>query len=121
MKVILAGSRHYRDYHQFKALCDQFFQTLPSGIEIVSGGAPGTDAMAERYASEQGYPVKVFPADWNQFPRTAGHIRNAEMAAYGDALFAFWDGKSKGTESMIKAARRKRLKVTIMILKPVVS
>lgn len=118
MKIIIAGSRHYRDYHQFKALCNQYFQTLPPEIEIVSGGAPGADAMAERYAAEHGYPVKIFPADWNQFPRTAGHIRNAEMAAYADALFAFWDGKSKGTESMIKAAKRRRLKVTITILKP---
>jgi hypothetical protein len=116
MKVIIAGSRHYRNYHQFKALCEQYFQTLPPEIEIVSGGAPGTDAMAECYASEKGYPVKVFPADWNQFPRTAGHIRNSEMAAYGDALIAFWDGKSKGTESMIKAARRKYLAIKIIVL-----
>ena len=116
MKVIIAGSRHYRDYQQFKALCDQFFQTLAAEIEIVSGGAPGTDAMAVRYAAEKGYSVKIFPADWNQFSRTAGHIRNAEMAAYGDALIAFWDGKSKGTESMIKAARRKHLAINTIIL-----
>lgn len=121
MKVIIAGSRHYRDYNQFKALCDQLFQTLPSEIEIVSGGAPGTDTMGERYAAEKGYPVKVFPADWNQYPRIAGHIRNSEMADYADALFAFWDGKSKGTDSMVRAARRRRLKVTITILKSVVS
>ncbi len=31
--------------------------------EIVSGGASGTDAMAERYAHEHGYSLQIFPAD----------------------------------------------------------
>jgi hypothetical protein len=29
------------------------------------------------------------------------------MAAYADALVAVWDGESRGTASMIKAAQRK--------------
>ena len=33
----------------------------------------------------------------------------AEMAAYGDALIAFWDGKSKGTLHMITEAERRNL------------
>jgi hypothetical protein len=44
----------------------------------------------------------MFPADWNKFGKSAGHVRNQAMADYADILLAFWDGKSTGTKSMIK-------------------
>ena len=37
------------------------------------------------------------------------------MAEYGDALIAFWDGKSKGTLHMINLAKERNLKVKIVI------
>ena len=44
----------------------------------------------------------------------AGPIRNEEMAEVSDALIAFWDGKSRGTKSMIEIARRKGLQVAVV-------
>lgn len=35
------------------------------------------------------------------------------MAAIGDILLAFWDGKSKGTKHMIDSMQRKNKKVWI--------
>jgi hypothetical protein len=119
-KVIIAGSRHFRDYERLKTVCDQWLQPY-TGIEIVSGGAKGADALGTRYATEKGYPCKLFPPDWEKSPRTAGHIRNAEMATYADALMAFWDGKSKGTASMVSIARSKGLKVFIAPIPPAAS
>ncbi len=46
----------------FKAKCDALLADK-TDIEIVSGGASGTDAMAERYAHEHGYCCRFFPAD----------------------------------------------------------
>ena len=37
-----------------------------------------------------------------------------EMAEVSDALIAFWDGKSRGTKSMIEIARRKGLQVAVV-------
>jgi hypothetical protein len=44
----------------------------------------------------------------------ADPIRNEEMAEVSDALIAFWDGKSRGTRSMIEIARRKGLQVAVV-------
>lgn len=41
------------------------------------------------------------------------------MAKNADALVAFWDSKSKGTEHMIAHAREKGLKVKVVEYAPV--
>lgn len=75
-------------------------------IEIVSGACPtGADYYGEQYAKERGFSLRRFPADWQQYGKRAGAVRNRQMAQYGDALIAFWDGKSKGTKIMIDEAQ----------------
>ena len=114
MKVIIAGGRTFNDYDLLCQKCDKAL-SLQSEIEIVSGTANGADKLGERYAIEKGYPIKQFPADWDQFGKGAGYRRNEEMAKYADALIAFWDGKSKGTKHMIDLANRHKLKVKVVV------
>ncbi len=73
--------------------------------------ARGADRLGERYAKERGYPVRLFPADWEKFGKSAGYRRNAEMAKYADGLIAFWDGRSAGTGHMIYLAKKNAIKV----------
>lgn len=75
--------------------------------------AKGADLLGERYANEKGYKVSRFPADWSSFGKSAGFVRNEEMAQNADALVAFWNGKSRGTQHMIKTAERHKLKVRV--------
>lgn len=106
-KVIVAGGRDFDDYDDYEVLrerCDFFLKTK-SNIEIVSGAAKGADSLGERYANERGYSLTKFPADWETHGKSAGAVRNAKMAAYADALIAFWDGRSKGTKNMIDVMR----------------
>jgi hypothetical protein len=37
------------------------------------------------------------------------------MAEIANAIIAFWDGKSRGTKSMIDIAKRKGLQVAIVV------
>jgi hypothetical protein len=111
MKVIIAGSRTFNDYELLKRVCNE---TLTTITEIVSGTANGADKLGERYAKEKGYSIKQFPADWNKHGKSAGYIRNKQMAEYADALIAFWDGKSKGTKHMIDLAKYHKIKVKII-------
>ena len=113
MKVIIAGGRDFKDYDLLCKKCDKILASQ-TDIEIVSGTAYGADKLGERYSSERGYPIKQFPANW-KLGKSAGYIRNKEMAEYGDALIAFWDGKSKGTKHMIDLAREYELKVRVII------
>jgi hypothetical protein len=78
---------------------------LPEITEVVHGGARGIDEAAGRWAAYMGLPVRVFPADWTSFGRSAGPRRNREMAQYADRLVAIWDGKSRGTGNMIETMR----------------
>lgn len=111
-KVIIAGSRTFTDYAFLKKSCEHLLQNKER-IEIVSGGARGTDKLGERFAKEKEYGLKVFNADWNTFGKSAGVRRNKEMANYANALIAFWDGKSKGTKHMIDFAKEKGLNVRV--------
>ena len=105
--LIVAGSRSFADEGRLFADLDRLLarQREIDGVEIVCGGCPcGADALAERYARSRGLPLMVFPAQWAAFGRAAGPMRNEEMAQYGNALVAYWDGFSPGTKSMIKYA-----------------
>jgi len=112
MKVIIAGSRDFNDYKTLCQVCD-YMLSKSENIEIVSGTARGADKLGEKYAIDRLLVLKEFPADWNTFGKSAGYRRNEQMAKYADALIAFWDGKSKGTEHMINLAKKYNLKIKI--------
>ena len=110
MKVIVAGTRTIVDFELLKQAIQE------SGFElsqIISGGARGADALGERYAQENNVPCRVMSANWDQYGKAAGYIRNEDMAKVADALIVLWDGKSKGTRNMISIAQRYNLKVFV--------
>jgi hypothetical protein len=112
MRVIIAGSRYgisYETVVRFIRLCPVHL----SISEVVSGCANGVDAHGERWAEENGIPVKLFPADWQKHGKQAGILRNVEMARYADGLIAIWSGESKGTKHMIDIAKKKGLVVYV--------
>lgn len=117
MKIIIAGSRNFDDYTLLEQFCDKILQNVKEEVEIVSGGAKGADRLGEKYATERGYSIKVFVADWAKYGKSAGPIRNEQMAKYADGLIAFWDGKSRGTKNMIDLAKKYKLKIRIKHLK----
>ena len=106
---LVAGSRHFRDYELLETRLNALF-SRQSNVVIVSGGAAGTDSLAERYAREHGYKCIVFPADWEKHGVSAGYIRNRMMHEYISKMpkrgcVLFWDGKSKGTGHSISLAK----------------
>lgn len=116
MKTIIAGSRTIINGGIVtKAIGDSGFEIT----EVVSGHALGVDRAGEGYALLHGLKVTLFIPDWERYGKSAGMIRNAEMANYADALIAIWDGKSRGTKNMIDNATKKGLKTFVYILPPV--
>jgi hypothetical protein len=114
MRVIVAGSRTYEDFPAIsRAIEDSGFRIT----QLVSGACrTGVDALAEHWASYRNISIKRFPADWDTHGRAAGPIRNAEMAAYAEALIAIWDGRSRGTKNMIDEARKRRLPIFVRLV-----
>lgn len=113
MKVIIAGGRDFNDYDLLCRKTDKIL-SRQAEIEIVSGAARGADKLGERYAQERGYGIIRYIPDWNFFGKSAGYIRNVEMADNADGLILFWNGKSKGSQHMLKIGKDKGLKIRII-------
>lgn len=119
LKVIIAGSRGFNDYQLLERLVDMYLQRYsPDQIEIVSGGARGADRLGECYAQSRGMALKVMPADWNRFGKSAGYGRNESMAQYATHCIVFWDGSSRGTQHMINLANQYKLALRIVRYRP---
>jgi len=114
MKIIIAGGRDFNDFQMLCQKCDKILINCKD-IQIVSGGANGADRLGERYAAQKGYGIQQFLANWTKYGKSAGYIRNKEMADYADALIAFWDQKSKGTGHMINIAKKQNLLVRVVV------
>lgn len=128
LRIIVAGGRDFKDY---KLLSDTIMQYLediedtgvvdnPSQIKFVSGTAKGADSLGEQFAYTYEYDVIRFKPHWDKYGKSAGYRRNAEMAKFASedgiagVLIAFWDGKSRGTKSMIELAKRYGLDVNVV-------
>lgn len=122
IKAIIAGSRRFEDFRYANSVFMNhllYNSIRPSDVEIISGGARGADRIGEMIAEAHGIKLVRFPADWTTYGKSAGMIRNNQMADYAVSgsdeaiLFAFWDGKSRGTKGMIDIAKRKGMSVVV--------
>ena len=117
--VVIAGSRSITDKRKvfpyikegLVELAEKFEPHVFKVKKIISGGARGIDSLAEEFALAYNIPFKRMDADWDQYGKKAGHLRNAEMAEKGDALILIWDGESRGSKNMLSEAKRKNLKI----------
>jgi len=114
MKVIIAGSRNFNNYDFLQTKINELKLNI---TEIVCGEARGADLLGKQYGINNNIPIKSFPAEWNKYGKSAGYIRNKEMAEYADYLIAFWDGKSRGTNHMINIMRNLNKHGSIFIYK----
>lgn len=102
IRVIVCGSRSWTD----KKAIFRRLEKLPDNTVIVHGNCKtGADRLADECAKLLHFEIEKHDADWKQFERAAGPIRNEKMAKLGARLcLAFWDGTSTGTKTMINAA-----------------
>lgn len=122
IRIIVAGSRDFDDYSLLKLTLKEYINGLDiadlSQVVIISGAARGADTLGEYFAYDYQIAVRKFPAKWDEIGKCAGWVRNAEMAKYAaekhGVLFAFWDGKSRGTKNMIDLANRYSLEVHVV-------
>lgn len=106
MILVISGGRNYRLTNNDIKLLDSIRHLI---TEIVSGGATGVDSEAKKYAHNHSIKFTEFKANWRIFGKSAGHIRNRDMAIYGDAVLLF--PGDKGTESMFNFAVEQGLTV----------
>ncbi len=109
MKIAIIGSRNLIPSEE------QIKEYVSGADEIVSGGARGVDNCAADYAKKHGIKLTVFLPEFEIYGRAAPIVRNEEIVDHADKVIAFWDGKSKGTLSVIKYAEKKGKDIEIVI------
>ncbi len=113
-RVLITGDRDWDGafliYDTLRALASEM------NLLVIHGGARGADSHAGFAAHQLGLLVLKFPADWEQYGKAAGPVRNRLMLDIGKphVVIAFHDrlfDGSKGTLDMVKAAIVERVPV----------
>jgi hypothetical protein len=109
-RVLVCGGRDFKDRERAYLIMDIIHASLPVSV-VIHGGARGADTLAGEWAFERGVPVEEFKAEWTKHGKKAGPIRNQKMLDEGkpDLVVAFHGGK--GTDDMVKRARKAGLPV----------
>ena len=107
-RVVVAGCRDFNDYKTAREYIDFCISKIKKENELifVSGGCRGADALGERYALENGYKIERYPADWEKYGKSAGPIRNKEMAQKKRLCYLFlgWqEQRYKSNDRICKA------------------
>ena len=109
MKIAVIGSRKITDVPLEKYVGE--------GVEeIVSGGAVGVDTCAAEYARAKGLRLTEILPEYEKYGRAAPIARNKQIVDHADKVLAFWDGKSRGTLSVIKYAEEIKKPCEVIIL-----
>ena len=119
MKIIgIVGSRRRDFLGDFRALLMKFSEIYEPGDTIVSSGCPkGGDRFAEKIASDNNVPIKIYYPEWDKHGKSAGFVRNGLIAEDADILLALCaDDRTGGTEDTIKKFRKSKPKGVVFIV-----
>ena len=105
MKVIgIVGSRRRDTEEDFKIVEEKFLEVYKEGDTICSGLCyMGADRFAVLLSAKYKTKTLWFPADWKKHGKSAGFIRNSDIAKRSDVLIACVAKDRKGgTEDTVK-------------------
>ena len=115
MKVIIAGGRDFNDEDFMINSINSLIGTgaIPEPFTLICGMARGADITGYYVCKDNDIEIIEYPADWNTHGKSAGFIRNREMADACDCAVIFWDGLSRGTANMISLMRNRNKPVYV--------
>lgn len=106
MKTAIVGSRGIKSIN--------LEDYLPDSVdEIISGGAKGVDTLAKEYAEKHNIKYTEYLPEYSRYGRYAPLKRNDKIIEEADIVYAFYDGKSKGTGYVISSCRKNNKKIVI--------
>lgn len=109
MKVLVCGGRTYDRADRIEDVLNELHAER-GFTQLIHGGAPGADTLADQWARRKGVPSTGFPADWTLHGSAAGPIRNQAMADELPALGVAFPG-GRGTADMMRRLRLKGIEV----------
>lgn len=116
-KLAIVGSRSFTEHLIGYIEVDKLRET-ENITTIISGGAKGADRFGKFYARSRHIKYIEYPADWDEYGKSAGFIRNETMADNCDIAIVFWDGMSRGTKNMINLLQLRNKPIIIVMFDP---
>lgn len=107
MKILIAGSRNIEEFDLSPYIPKE--TTL-----IISGGAKGIDAIAEKYADEHKISKLILLPQYNLYGKSAPIKRNETMVNIADTVIIVWDGNSRGTKSTLQYSKKKNKNIILI-------
>ena len=115
--IAIVGSREFKKLDLVEAMI-LILKNLFNDFSVISGGAKGVDSKAKEVCIKHGIKYVEYAPDFSKgYDVRKYHERNDKIIKESDMLIAFWNGVSKGTESVIiKALQAKKQIIVIMEL-----
>lgn len=99
MKLLIVGSRSIVDF--------DLSPYIPTDVDtVICGDAGRVDRLAEQYADLHRLSKYILRPQYARYKRAAPLKRNEQMVALADAVLVIWDGRSKGTQRVLKYAEK---------------
>lgn len=112
-KLAIVGSRTMKDEDLFQVAVDKWIGIYGVPIAIVTGDAKGADRLARQYAKANLIELIVKEADWSQFGKAAGPMRNQQIVDECTHMLAFPASKSAGTRDSMRKAQASGKKIIV--------
>lgn len=117
-QILICGDRNWTDKDTIRRLLTAVKNNFPDDkITVIHGACRGADQLGGEVAKEFGFEVLEFPANWAEYGKAAGPIRNQQMIDEGQPTraFAFHDdfNHSRGTKDMVKRLRNAKIPVVV--------
>lgn len=117
MKVLTTGSRTWKGVYGEWIITltlnrlESLGHALHSPLRLMNGACPeGADAIVQRWADRREVPLEEFPADWANYGKAAGPMRNMYMVHLGaDMCIGFLRDNSRGTMGTLDLARAAKI------------
>lgn len=111
MRIAIVGSRN------LTVSMETLEKVLPWYTdEILSGGAKGIDACAKQYAKMKNMKYIEYLPEYEKYGRSAPLVRNIKLIVDSPMVYAFWDGKSRGTKYVISNCRKMGIPCKVFLL-----
>ena len=105
---MVTGGRDFNDETFVREAFDAFIRAHGHIDTLIVGDATGLDSLARVIGYEYGWDVKVYHADWKQFGKCAGNIRNGWMVKTNPDFCLVFPG-GRGTADAARQALKAKI------------
>jgi hypothetical protein len=116
MRILITGSRTWTNKVSIADAIRQAWVDAgkPYRVTVVHGGARGADYIADVFAKRMRFHTEKHDANWEEFGKRAGYIRNQKMVDLGaDICLAFIRNESSGATMCVELAEKSGIPVKI--------